>query len=151
MKNRLTWYGNAALGLVMGLAAIGAAAQTPQAPPGQQPPQTLPIRPPNTGGDVTVPLNNPINRNPAFRDGLPDAAPQPPDRRDSTSRPVTEPGSDRRNSTSRPVTEPGSDRRNSSSRPVTEPGSDRRNSTSRPAKPMVKKPTLPPSQARVAP
>ncbi|MEO8388927.1 MAG: hypothetical protein ABI893_03550 [Polaromonas sp.] len=44
----------------------------------------------------TAPLRNPLNRNPARRASEPEAAPQPPDPRDSTIRPVMPPGNDGR-------------------------------------------------------
>lgn len=47
------------------------------------------------GAVQTVPLNNPLNRNPARRGQLPDSVP-PPDPRDSTTRPAMPPGSDER-------------------------------------------------------
>lgn len=44
----------------------------------------------------TVPLRNPLNRNPARRASEPEAPPPAPDPRDSTTRPVMPPGSDSR-------------------------------------------------------
>ncbi len=44
----------------------------------------------------TVPLRNPLNRNPARRASEPEAPPPTPDPRDSTTRPVMPPGSDSR-------------------------------------------------------
>lgn len=41
----------------------------------------------------TAPQPNRINRNPAYRAQLPEAPPPPPDPRDSSTRPVTPPGS----------------------------------------------------------
>jgi hypothetical protein len=63
------------------LAAPWATAQTEPAPPT-----------PTVTPQLTVPLPNRINRNPAYRAQLPEAPPQPPDPRDSSIRPVTPPG-----------------------------------------------------------
>ena len=63
-------------------AAPWAAAQTE---PGPAAPTATP--------QVTVPLPSRINRNPAYRADLPQAPPPPVDPRDSSSRPVTPPGS----------------------------------------------------------
>lgn len=62
-------------------AAPWAAAQTEPSPPT-----------PTVTPQLTVPLPNRINRNPAHRAQLPEAPPQPPDPRDSSTRPVTPPG-----------------------------------------------------------
>ena len=53
----------------------------------------------------TVPLRNPLNRNPARRASAPEAPPPPPDPRDSTVRPVMPPGNDGRDAV---VPQPGS-------------------------------------------
>lgn len=63
-------------------AAPWAAAQTEPGPPT-----------PTVTPQLTVPLPNRINRNPAYRAQLPEAPPPPVDPRDSSSRPVTPPGS----------------------------------------------------------
>ncbi len=63
-------------------AAPWAAAQTE---PGPAAPTATP--------QVTVPLPSRINRNPAYRADLPQAPPAPADPRDSSTRPVTPPGS----------------------------------------------------------
>ncbi|MFC5521919.1 hypothetical protein [Polaromonas jejuensis] len=90
------------LGLALGLAGGWAAAQT------AAPDKALPTKPSGTdpkaggqgkpsGADQTVPLKNPVNRNPARRQRAPDSAmPPAPDPRDSTTRPVAPPGDDGR-------------------------------------------------------
>jgi hypothetical protein len=62
-------------------AAPWATAQTEPSPPA-----------PTVTPQLTVPLPNRINRNPAHRAQLPEASPQPPDPRDSSTRPVMPPG-----------------------------------------------------------
>lgn len=64
------------------VAAPWAAAQTE---PGPSVPTVKP--------QLTVPLPNRINRNPAYRADLPQTPPPPADPRDSSTRPVTPPGS----------------------------------------------------------
>ena len=59
--------------------------------------QTEPGPPvPTATPQLTVPLKNPLNRNPARRASAPEAPPLPMDPRDSTVRPVTPPGNDGR-------------------------------------------------------
>lgn len=80
----------AALAVVMMLAgAPWAIAQTEPNPPAP----TVTPQPPAPAANPTAPLPNRINRNPAFRAQLPEAPPPPPDPRDSSTRPVTPPGS----------------------------------------------------------
>lgn len=68
--------------LMLLAAAPWAVAQTEPGPP-------VPTATPQ----ITVPLKNPLNRNPARRAQLPETPPPPADPRDSSIRPVTPPGS----------------------------------------------------------
>lgn len=74
--------GDCLAALMVLAAAPWAAAQTEPSPP------TPAVTP-----QPTVPLPNRINRNPAYRAQLPEAPPPPVDPRDSSTRPVTPPGS----------------------------------------------------------
>jgi hypothetical protein len=70
------------LAALLMLTAPWAAAQTEPSPPV-----------PTVTPQLTVPLPNRINRNPAYRADLPEAPPVPVDSRDSSTRPVMPPGS----------------------------------------------------------
>jgi len=74
---------------------------------------TLPL-----GNPANTPPVNPLNRNPALRNVVPELAPALPDVRDSTSRPVNPPPDFGRDSTSRPsLLEPDSGLGSLSSQP----------------------------------
>ncbi|SFU72076.1 hypothetical protein SAMN05216350_104157 [Polaromonas sp. YR568] len=71
--------------LLMLAAAPWAAAQTEPGP-------SAPAVKPQPATSPSTPRPNRINRNPAFREQLPEAPPPPPDPRDSSIRPTTPPG-----------------------------------------------------------
>lgn len=99
------------IGAALGFAVQWAGAQTVQIPP------MTPSRAQRGQGvqggqnnapatDQTVPLRNPLNRNPAHRNRVPDTGPVPLDPRDSTARPVLLPDDDGRATVIEPAPTP---------------------------------------------
>lgn len=80
------------LGAVLALpAGPGLLAQTTTTTTTTAPAPAAPAAEPGAARQPTVPLKNPLNRNPARRDLPPDNSIPPPDPRDSTSRPTLPP------------------------------------------------------------
>ena len=99
------------IGAALGLAVQWAGAQTvqipPMAPSGAQPGQGVQGGKNNAPAtDQTVPLRNPLNRNPAHRNRVPDTGPAPLDPRDSTTRPALLPDDDGRVTVIEPTPDP---------------------------------------------
>lgn len=76
-------------GVGVSLAALMVLAAAPWVAAQTEPGPPVPTATPQ----LTVPLKNPLNRNPARRAQLPETPPPPADPRDSSTRPVTPPGS----------------------------------------------------------
>jgi len=95
-----------ALGITLALlAGFMAQAQTTTQSP------AAPVAEPGTVQKPAVPLNNPLNRNPARRALPPDNSIPPPDPRDSTTRPTLPPVSSDGRDTVLPPEAPASDAR----------------------------------------
>ena len=101
------------IGAALGFAGQWAGAQTVQIPPmapsgaGAQPGQGVQGGQSNASAtDQTVPLRNPLNRNPAHRNRVPDTGPAPLDPRDSTTRPALLPDDDGRVTVIEPTPDP---------------------------------------------
>ncbi|UUZ78164.1 hypothetical protein LP414_15910 [Polaromonas sp. P1(28)-13] len=101
------------IGAALGFAGQWAGAQTVQIPPmapsgaGAQLGQGVQGGKNNASAtDQTVPLRNPLNRNPAHRNRVPDTGPAPLDPRDSTTRPALPPDDDGRATVIEPAPTP---------------------------------------------